>query len=203
MTLAEQYNEILKLPLKQYSHRFGGVISESEYYQYASNTGHTYYHLLMKLIRYYSPKAVLELGTSIGRSALHMMVELPNDSKLVTVDIGSFLRIDLLSFVDDRRLKIIFGDDLADDVVTNIVGYGPFDFMYIDSEHNYDQAINEWNVYSQHLVDGAIVVVDDISLNDGMIRFWNSLPYEKVDCGKSVHFSGFGLFRFTKEIVHG
>lgn len=195
MNLQELYTQVLSDPLPPYDPRLEVAMTEDQYIAYQHNHGHTYYQFLNKLVRRVQPKKILELGTSIGRSSLFMMTALPETSSLVTVDIGSFLRSDLAGFAWDKRLTIVFGNDLEKSVFSQI-GNG-FDFLFIDSEHDIVHLNPEWEMYKKLLVDGAIVVMDDIKLNQGMIEFWDNLPYEKVDTGTDLHFSGFGLFRYT------
>jgi predicted O-methyltransferase YrrM len=190
------FRHIVNNPNPPYDSRLAPAMDETEYIRYQDNPGHMYYLLLMKLVRYLKPKKVLELGTSIGRSALFMMMFLPEDSSLTTVDIGSHRRTDLAGFAFNNRLKIVFGDDLDQSVIDQIDD--GFDFCYLDSEHNYEQIAAEWKIYAPKLKDGAIVAMDDIHLNVGMEKFWNDLPYEKVDTGDKFHFSGFGLFRYIR-----
>jgi cephalosporin hydroxylase len=72
------------------------------------------------------------------------------------------------------------------------------DFLFIDTEHTYEQVSREWAVYKRWLLDGAIVALDDIRMND-MPRFWNELQYEKLDLTEFCHpESGFGVFRVTQ-----
>lgn len=196
MSLQQLYDLVIADEVPPYDQRLAVAMSEQQYIQYAQNQGHTYYLFLNKLVRRLRPKKVLELGTSIGRSALFMMTALPTTSSLVTVDIGSFLRTDLFGFAHDSRLKIIFGDDL-NDLIYEQVGSG-FDLFFIDSEHSLEQVALEWEKYKSRLVDGAIVIMDDIHLNLGMTQFWDSLPYEKIDTGDKLHFSGFGLFVYKR-----
>jgi predicted O-methyltransferase YrrM len=189
-SIVDLHNQIMGDPVPPYDRRC--ALSEQDYYTYQNNVGHTYYLYLLKLVKRIQPRKILELGTSIGRSANFMMLALPRASSLVTVDVGSFLRSDLFEFSNDPRLTIIFGNDLDEEVFSKVGG--GFDLLFIDSEHSFEQVTQEWDKYKSLLVDGAIVVMDDIRLNDGMSKFWDSLPFEKIDTGAGLHFSGFGLF---------
>jgi predicted O-methyltransferase YrrM len=188
-------NKVLKAPLPEYDPRLSIVMNIDQYEVYSKNEGHTYYVFLNKLVRELAPKKVLELGTSIGRSALFMMCALPPDSTLTTVDIGSYRRMDLLPFDSDPRLNIVFGNDLEESTIKQ-VGSG-FDLLYIDSEHSYEQVSKEWEIYQHKITNDAIVVMDDIHFNEGMDKFWDSISYEKMDLGNSLHFSGYGAFQFS------
>lgn len=183
------------------------AISQEEFDNYKTNTGHTYYLYLFNLIKILQPKHILELGTSIGRSANFIMCALPENrmsrqnSKLTTIELGSFMRTDLKPFFNDNRLQIIYGSTTDKEIYAPL-NLKNIDFIFIDTLHEYDQVVAEWNIYKNFLTDNAIVVMDDIHLNTGMDKFWNELPYEKIDCGNDVHFSGFGMFRFRTSLTH-
>lgn len=186
-------------PMLPYDPAMAAAFSAAEYTSYPTNTSTAYYPFLAKLVNYLKPTNILELGTSRGRSALFMMSALQPGGRLTTVDVGSYLRSDLAAYAWDDRLRIVYGDDRSAEVVAAVPD--EIDLLYIDTEHSFGQVAAEWAIYSKKLIDGAIVVVDDISLNDGMRQFWESLPYEKAEC--AVHHSGFGVFRFRKSVCYG
>jgi len=189
-TLALDFNQI------KYDPRLDIAMSEEQFEAYKINSGHTYYLYLYNLIRILKPINVVELGTSIGRSGLFMMCVLSENSKFTTIEKSSYMRVDLQPFFEDPRLNIIYGDDI-DESVYKSLNLRDVDFMFIDTDHNIEQLEKEWEVYHKFLISGAIVVLDDISLNDGMKKFWNALNYEKISCPSSVHFSGFGIFKYA------
>ncbi len=216
-----------------YDPRYSVAMSEQEFNNYKTNVGHTYYLYLYNLVKILKPNNILELGTSIGRSALFMLTALDFETqklknypighlksnnnakevieiipelilkeskrKLTTIEMGSFLRGDLAAFSDDNRLNIIYGNT-TDPSTYEPLNLKDIDFLYMDTEHSYECISKEWSIYKNFLKDGALVVMDDISLNNGMIKFWNELFYNKLDTGKDIHFSGFGIFEYNKEI---
>jgi hypothetical protein len=82
----------------------------------------------------------------------------------------------------------IFRDDLP-------IG---IDMLFIDTDHTFAQASSEWNIYKHLCNPGAIVVLDDIRMND-MFDFWKSLPYPKLELTKECHVSGFGFFLYQSD----
>jgi predicted O-methyltransferase YrrM len=134
---------------------------------------------------------VVELGTDIGRSALFMMTQLPSDSELWTVEIGTHERVDLEPFKGDKRLHVIQGNDLDSRVIQEL-GDG-IDFLFVDTNHEFAQVSAEWLIYRSRLSVGALAAFDDIDLNPGMRQFWAGLLDRKHDCGRDLHVSGFGL----------
>lgn len=175
-----------------YDERLSAAISREAYAAYSKNAGHTYYLYLNALVAMLKPKKVLELGTDIGRSAAFMMTALPENGRLITVEIGTHERTDLIPWKDDPRLIIIQGDDLDLSIYKGIDLEG-VDLLFIDAEHTYDHVSREWNLYRRFLNPGAVVALDDIHLNPGMERFWRELSCPKAVAGDGVHFSGFGI----------
>ncbi len=216
-----------------YDLRYSVAMSEQEFNNYKTNTGHTYYLYLHNLVKLLKPNHILELGTSIGRSALFMLTGLDYElkrlksypighlksnnnakevmeiipelmlkemnRKLTTIEMGSFLRGDLVAFSDDNRLNIVYGSTIDPDVYEPL-NLKDIDFLYMDTEHSYECISKEWSIYKNFLKDGAIVVMDDITLNEEMIKFWNSLNYEKLNTGIDIHFSGFGIFKYKNNL---
>lgn len=193
MKIDELHRKVMALEPLPYDPRLSAAISEEGYKRYRTNTGHTYYLYLQALVRILRPRLILELGTDIGRSAAFMMTALPLNSRLVTVELGPQPRTDLVPFAGDQRLSILHGDS-RDLSVYGMLDVRFIDLLYIDSDHNYEQVRAEWDLYRHFMAPGAVVAMDDIHLNPGMERFWNELPFTKVDAGRDIHVSGWGIF---------
>jgi predicted O-methyltransferase YrrM len=152
-----------------------------------------YYLYLNALVEVAQPKQILELGTNQGGSTLFMLLGMPEGSKLATVDIDPAPPANLLDF-QDHRLTIVVGDVL-DNMIYETLRLDPIDLLFIDTEHDYDQVSQEWEIYQRYMRAGGLVAMDDITINPGMIKFWDELPYPKVHTGQRYHWSGFGVFR--------
>jgi predicted O-methyltransferase YrrM len=174
------------------------LIEEVEVSEHQTPTN--YYPFLCGLVFRLQPKAILELGTGTGKSSWWMMRALPKNSSLTTINwpnppSGDDVGCELSEFADDHRLRQILGDTrevrfwLKDD---------QFDFLFIDSgtTHEYALISEEWRLYESALADRAVVCVDDINAND-MRRFWNPLPYEKVETDLHGE-AGFGIFQYVR-----
>ena len=167
---------------------------DEEYRGYVLNSDGwgQYYQWLALLVRRQQPKLVVELGSNLGVSTVMLYSELADDASLISVDLHRNL-----AFVPDRmyideRVRFVFGDDL------NLAIYGSnlpagIDLLFIDTVHTREQLNREWAVY-QHLCNpGAIVVLDDIRMED-MFGSWESLPYPQLEVTTDCHYTGFGFF---------
>lgn len=65
------------------------------------------------------------------------------------------------------------------------------DLLFIDGEHSYAQAIEEFHLYEPMVRTGGVIVCDDIHLNEEMNRFWDELPEPKLSL-PGLHHTGFG-----------
>jgi len=169
-----------------------------EYLNHMSSENECYYCWLALAVRILQPRHILELGAFAGGSAVCLFQELASSSKLTSVDVKKDLRFCPPEMLEDHRISFVFGNDLD----LSIFGEGiplDIDFLFLDTLHDYKQISNEWAIYQHLLQDGAMVVLDDIRLNN-MPRFWEELPYDKYEATKDCHSSGFGIFIFHREI---
>lgn len=170
---------------------------DEEYSNYLNGEGGYYYRWLAGAVNAMQPRRILELGSYTGGSILCMLQELGQSSELISVDMEKDLRFCPPEVFDDVRIRFVFGNDLD---LSIFGGNIPFDvdFLFIDTDHTYQQIAKEWSVYQHLLSNEAIVVLDDIRLND-MYRFWQELDYKKLETTDDCHISGFGFFVFRRE----
>lgn len=157
---------------------------ESKYYKYLP--------IALDIIK---PKQVVELGSAAGTSSLMMLSHLPEDSRLYACSIpepeGEF------RFIKDEypNLRLITGDDL-DLRVWRGVNLEATQVWFIDTEHTYDQLSAELKLYNRFFRPGALVFLDDITLNEGMAKAWNEIEYPKMPLPgwHTYKNTGFGVF---------
>jgi len=168
-----------------------------EYLGYLQKTDESfYYQWLALLVKIVNPKQVLELGNSYGLSTLMMFSELSDTARLISCDVVKQLDFIPPQVFNDSRLKFYFGDDLNLNIFGNDLPVG-LDMLFIDTDHTFTQISSEWEIYKHLCNPGAIVILDDIRMND-MFDFWNSLQYPKLELTEKCHFSGFGFFLYTE-----
>lgn len=164
--------------------------------------GSGYYMALASMVHWASPENVLELGTNLGASAIALYAQKKAGARLVTVDIDTVARALPDEMLEAGDFWKIVGNDVDfplikrhDENLFDAI-YGKVDFLFIDTDHRAEHLRNEWEIYQRYLVPGALVVLDDINVND-MRGFWDALPYPKLDITDTCHYSGFGIFIYT------
>ena len=83
--------------------------------------------------------------------------------------------------------------------VPDIVQSETISLLHIDTEHTYVQAEEEFNHYKHLLTEGAVVLFDDLHANDdGVLKFFNELPYEKIQDDRLHSPCGYGVVIYKK-----
>ncbi|MGH7274877.1 MAG: class I SAM-dependent methyltransferase, partial [Nitrospiria bacterium] len=73
----------------------------------------------------------------------------------------------------------------------SVRSFGLIDVLFIDSWHDYEHAMRDWDAYRPLLSTTALVICDDITTDRGpvidrMDQFWNELLGQKF-LSKKVH----------------
>jgi caffeoyl-CoA O-methyltransferase len=120
--------------------------------------------LLFLLMRLVSARKVVEVGTLVGYSAIHMARALPADGHLWSIEfeerhaIVARENIAKASLADRVTVKIGAGRD----VLPTLEQHGPFDVVFIDADKvNYDH-YGKWAI--EHLRPGGLVLGDNAYL---------------------------------------
>jgi cephalosporin hydroxylase len=150
-----------------------------------------YYQWLAGLMQVVEPAQVVELGAAAGMSTVMLLEHMPKNSILFSVD------IDPLAWrwvkKDYSNLVKVTGDDTDMNIWPEGTPLGNTDVWWIDSLHTEDHLRKELQLYSPYFKKGAIVVLDDINLED-MRKVWDELPYDKLETTHPNHYDGFGHF---------
>ncbi len=89
--------------------------------------------------------------------------------------------------IENKRGRSAYGD------VVNALGGKKIDILFIDSWHQYEFALRDWNYYSKLVEKGGLVICDDLIGADdgpaigGMRKFWNEIPGEEKILVPDIH----------------
>jgi len=128
--------------------------------------------LMFNLIYYSNAKKVLEIGSRIGFSGLTILDALsksPGTGKklLVTIDPLKKLHDKAKSFFDNAgfstNYKLITNTSESFEAQTESKKYAPYDVLYIDSLHSYNQIRQELKIYFPLLKKGGFLFCHDSS----------------------------------------
>lgn len=150
------------------------------------NADAAYYRFLYLLAGELSmPANIVELGTWRGVSAM-CLAEGSKDSKVFTYDIGP----QVIDAARRPNIHYVVGDSFEADKAMS-----PVQILFIDTVHDGPRARLEFEIWLPLLSKDAVVLFDDVSLNDSMKEFWagfNPPGFLKADT--ELHGSaGFGV----------
>ncbi len=114
---------------------------------------------LVERLNQIKPKKILEIGCAAGGT---LLVWQALALQVVSVDLeGLSGEIDLSRF---ERVKFILGDSHSEDTLEKTVVHGPFDFLFIDGDHETEGVIADFNMYSPLVRTGGLVAFHDYNL---------------------------------------
>lgn len=159
---------------------------DARYDEQVGIIGHTnpYYRLFYRIAEVLQPEFVVELGSWRAIAASHFALGYPF-ADVITIDIhredklAQQLCIEAAGFIPNLTYINMWSWD-AIDIVKAVDK--PLDVLFVDAWHDGQYVRKEWELYSPLLSDSALVICDDITAAynfEGMIDFWEELPYEK------------------------
>jgi len=135
-----------------------------------------YGELLFRLINYFNPETVLELGTSLGISSLYISKASPK-ANITTIEgctnTYNFAKklIETTGAKNIEMLKASF-----DDAFKNNVSNKKFDVVYIDGNHTYEATINYFNLLLKNNTNqNSVLIFDDIYWTPQMTAAWEEI----------------------------
>lgn len=121
---------------------------------------------LLALYKERAPMRVLEVGTYHGGTLYHWLTHAPKGAKVVSLDsyaVG----------VDNRdqyprwcpkgvKLVALEGDSSLAETAAKVKRHGPFDWVWIDAGHRYEEVRRDWELYGPMCRTGGVVCFHDI-----------------------------------------
>ena len=153
--------------------------------------------LLFRMIKYYKPKTILELGTSLGITTSYLSFAKP-DAKLISLE-GSKEIADVakqnFKTSEIKNIELIEGN--FDDTLGSVVrGLSTIDFAFIDGNHRQEPTERYFlEILSKVNID-SVLVFDDIHWSNGMEAAWKSIKnHSSVTCSIDLFYIGIVFFR--------
>jgi cephalosporin hydroxylase len=128
-------------------------------------------------------KSILEIGTGIGGSA-YVFGKATGNARIVSVDFARRYDPDgPTAPTRNPNFTQILGDSRTDDIQAVIAAHGPFDLVYFDTEHSYENCVDNHTRYgpmaSRYIVQHDINMDEENWPNAGIPRFWRELTTKR------------------------
>lgn len=174
-----------------------------------------YGELLFRLVSYFQPKSILELGTSLGLSTLYMAKAAPA-ATIISVEgcpnthhfAESLISSDINfspsrgDSPDSPRANGQRGPLLVNSSFEDAFNSAPlhqkFDLVYIDGNHTYEATTKYFTQLLDKTHNDTIMIFDDIYWSPGMTKAWEEIKDHK-HVTVTIDLFKMGLVFFRKE----
>jgi predicted O-methyltransferase YrrM len=154
--------------------------------------------LLFRLIEYFQPKTVLDLGTSLGITTLYESAALENGSEIYTFEgCPQTANEAKTAFkkLDSKNIQQITGN--IDDTLPVILNkIETVDFVFFDANHRFEPTIRYFEQCLEKANLQSVFVFDDIHWSPEMEQAWDQIKHHpKVMISIDLFWIGLIFFR--------
>lgn len=156
-----------------------------------------YGQLLYRIVRYYQPGTILELGTSLGITSSYLSLAQPN-ARLITMEgvreIAGVARQNFRKLSMDK-IEIIEGN--FENTLSSVISpLSTIDFAFIDGNHRREPTESYFQQLLSKTNNNSILVFDDIHWSREMEQAWETIKaHPLVRCSIDLFFIGIVFFR--------
>jgi len=153
--------------------------------------------LIFKIIEYYKPQTIIELGTSLGLGTLYLAM--PNSkAKVYTIEGCPETAKQANKNFDELNIKNIsqITGNINEELPKLLQKLDTVDFVYFDGNHQKEATLNYFNQYLEKAHNDTIFYFDDIHWSEGMEEAWNEIKQNKnITLTIDLFFSGIVFFK--------
>ncbi len=154
--------------------------------------------LLLKIIQYFKPQKILEIGTSLGLGTSCLSIGNPH-AKIITLEgcpQTAQIAQDQFDKFNLQNIKINVGD--FKNTLQKIIKDQQFDLIYFDGNHTKKATIQYFEQCLPTAQNNSIFIFDDIHWNEDMEEAWEQIKdHKKVTV--SIDLFHWGIIFFRKE----
>ncbi len=155
---------------------------------------------LFRMIAYYKPKTILELGTSLGITTAYL-AKASASSHVHTIEGSKDIAQQAEQLFAQMHLNNITQhlgnfDDMLDGVLTEMTSV---DFALIDGNHRLTPTLQYFEKIMPYCTAGSVIVLDDIHWSKEMNDAWQQI-IKRSEVRISIDFFHFGLCFFNNGV---
>jgi len=156
-----------------------------------------YATLLFRMVNYFKPETIVELGTSLGTTTAYLALSQPS-AKVLTFEgadeIAARAKL-LFEKLGIHNISQVIGN-FDDTLAPAIRQAGKADFIFIDGNHRYDPTVNYLHQLLPVIHEYTVVVMDDIHWSEEMEKAWEYCrKHSAVTMSIDLFFVGILFFR--------
>lgn len=170
--------------------------------------------ILFRLMEYFKPKYVLELGTSLGLGTLYLHKGNPN-AQIHTIEgcpnISAFAKQSLDNFIKDdihslsQRENIFFHLGNIDELlpkfcqIENNKIFPQIDLAYVDANHRFEPTLRYFELILTKITPNSVLIFDDIHWSKPMHQAWEIIKKHPL-ITLTIDLFGIGIVFFNKNL---
>ena len=156
-----------------------------------------YAQLLFRMVNYYQPETILEIGTSLGITTAYLSMA-GKQSKLITMEgAGTIAAIAKNNFklLGLCNIELVKGN--FDETLLSVIGQlSTVNFVFIDGNHRKEPTLQYFEQLLSITTNDTIIIFDDIHWSGEMEAAWKQIKkHPQVNCTIDLFFIGIVLLR--------
>ena len=154
---------------------------------------------LYRMTEYLKPATMIELGTSLGISAMYQSAGNRNGLLYTLEGCPETANAARDNFIKNNftNIKCITGN--FDDTLPQLLSeLKQFDYTYIDGNHTLEATLNYFRLLKNHKHENSVIIFDDIYWSEGMQQAWQQIKSDP-EVTISIDFYQFGVVWFNKK----
>ena len=159
--------------------------------------------ILIRIINYFNPKNILEIGTSLGLATSAMKIG-NNKSEIITLEgcpETSKIAKELFNKNSFKEINLINGE--FKNTLKKATKNNQFDFIYFDGNHNKKSTLEYFETCLSTIKNNSVWFFDDIYWNKEMTQAWAIIKkHPKVTVTVDVFYWGIVFFRKEQAKEH-
>lgn len=159
--------------------------------------------LLLRIINYFNPQNILEIGTSVGLGTAVLSIGNP-DAEIMTLEgcknTGEVAKA-LFSQNHLNNIELVVGN--FNETLSDVLKDQQFDLIYFDGNHQKEATINYFNQCLETAHNNSVFIFDDIYWSLDMQLAWEEIKmHPKVTITIDTFLWGLVFFRKEQEKQH-
>lgn len=156
-----------------------------------------YGQLLFRMVRYYKPKHIIELGTSLGITTSYLSLAQPSVALVTMEGATEIAAIAKRNFENLKLQHWLLQEGNFDDTLPAVIRELPaVDFAFIDGNHRLEPTLRYFNQLLEKATNDSIFIFDDIHWSGEMEQAWEAIKkHPSVRCTVDLFFIGIVFFR--------
>lgn len=159
-----------------------------------------YGKMLFRLVDYFQPQTIIELGTSLGLSGAYLS-KANSKAKIFTIEGSKEVAAVAKQTFSMLKLENVYPlvgnfDEVLPELVNKL---GNIDLVYFDGNHQKEPTLNYFHQCLRKAGEHTIFIFDDIHWSDDMEEAWNEIRKDKR-VSLSIDLFRMGIVFFKKEM---